>query len=98
LFAKICPKRIEGTMFATLTGTSNLAGGVISPLVGTWINYQFVHVTKDDMSNYSTLCLISIFCSFIGFLLLPLIPLKAQIQAEDVKREKQEKIDKFERK
>jgi hypothetical protein len=29
LFAKITPRRIEGTMFAFLTGTSNLDGGVI---------------------------------------------------------------------
>ena len=29
LFAKITPKRIEGTMYAFLTGTSNLDGGVI---------------------------------------------------------------------
>jgi hypothetical protein len=29
LFAKITPHRIEGTMFAFLTGTSNLDGGVI---------------------------------------------------------------------
>jgi len=48
LFAKITPKRIEGTMFAFLTGTSNLDGGVIAPMVGSWINYQFVGVNKDD--------------------------------------------------
>lgn len=38
LFAKITPRRIEGTMFAFLTGTSNLDGGVIQPMMGAWIN------------------------------------------------------------
>ena len=73
LFAKITPKRIEGTMFAFLTGTSNLDQGVIGPMMGAFINAQFVGVDKDDQSGYSTLCLISFFCSFIGFALLPLI-------------------------
>ena len=39
LFAKITPKRIEGTTFAFLTGTMNLASTVISPGIGTWINH-----------------------------------------------------------
>lgn len=48
LFAKITPRRIEGTMFAFLTGTSNLDQGVLQPMVGSWINSQFVGVNKDD--------------------------------------------------
>ena len=39
LFAKITPKRIEGTMYAFLTGASNLDNSVISPAMGSWINY-----------------------------------------------------------
>jgi len=39
LFAKICPKRIEGTMFALLTGFFNLDSDVIQPMMGSWINY-----------------------------------------------------------
>lgn len=38
LFAKITPRRIEGTMFAFLTGTSNLDQGVLQPMMGSWIN------------------------------------------------------------
>jgi hypothetical protein len=38
LFAKITPKHIEATVFALLTGTSNMAGGVLSPMVGAWLN------------------------------------------------------------
>lgn len=38
LFAKITPAKIEGTIFAFLTGTMNLASTVISPGMGTLIN------------------------------------------------------------
>ena len=38
LFAKICPRRIEGTMFAFLTGASNLDQSVLQPMVGSFIN------------------------------------------------------------
>lgn len=38
LFAKITPTRIEGTVFAFLTGTTNLANNVLSPMIGVWIN------------------------------------------------------------
>lgn len=76
LFAKITPARIEGTIFAFLTGTMNFAGSIISPNVGTFINHQWVHVNKKDLSNYSTLCLISCICALVIFALLPLIPTK----------------------
>ena len=74
LFAKVTPKGIEGTLFASLTGISNLDNSVLQPLVGNFIN-SFVGVTKDDLSGYSTLILIQFIMSFIGFALLPLIPL-----------------------
>mmetsp|Transcript_4054 Transcript_4054/g.6067 ORF Transcript_4054/g.6067 Transcript_4054/m.6067 type:complete len:136 (+) Transcript_4054:465-872(+) len=48
LFAKITPKRIEGTMFAFLTGTSNFDQGVLQPMMGAWVNSQFVGVNKND--------------------------------------------------
>ena len=98
LFAKITPRRIEGTMFATLTGISNLDASVLQPMLGTWINYQFVGVSKDDISGYPTLCLISFCCSFIGFALLPLIPLKKDIEDANYWREKQEFDERFEHK
>lgn len=52
LFAKITPTKIEGTVFAFLTGTTNLASSVISPLIGAWINDSFIGVTADNLSNY----------------------------------------------
>lgn len=39
LFAKITPKRIEGTTFAFLTGTMNFANTVIAPGMGVWENH-----------------------------------------------------------
>ena len=79
LFAKVCPAKIEGTIFAFLTGTMNLASTVIQPGMGTLINKQFVGVTKKDLSGYSTLCLIAFICSLVTFVLLPLIPTKKQL-------------------
>lgn len=52
LFAKITPPKIEGTVFAFLTGTTNLANNVIAPMIGVWINENFVGVTADDLSKY----------------------------------------------
>merc|ERR1711981_990689 len=37
LFAKVTPKRIEGTTYAFLTGTWNLSNTVVAPAMGTWI-------------------------------------------------------------
>ena len=79
LFAKITPSRIEGTVFAFLTGSVNLANTVISPMIGVYLNNKFVGVTADDLSGYSTLCAIGIITSFLGFFVVPLIPLKDDI-------------------
>jgi len=65
LFAKITPKRIEGTIFAFLTGTMNFSRTIISPNVGTFINHHFVGVNKKDLSRYSTLTLISLISSIL---------------------------------
>ena len=66
LFAKITPEKIEGTTFATLTGTMNLANGIIAPAMGTWINHQFVGVTSEDLSKYEILCLIAVVCAAVS--------------------------------
>lgn len=48
LFAKVTPRKIEGTIFAFLTGTMNLGYAIISPAIGAWYNHQFVGVNKND--------------------------------------------------
>ena len=55
LFAKITPVKIEGTVFAFLTGTTNLAANVISPMIGVWINEKYFNVTAEDLSQYKNL-------------------------------------------
>jgi len=89
LFAKITPRKIEGTVFAFLTGTTNLANNVLSPMVGVWINENFIGVTADDLSKYKYLCLVGFVTSFLGFLILPLIPLKDEIKQYQEERELQ---------
>ena len=98
LFAKITPAKIEGTIFAFLTGTMNLASTVISPGMGTWINHQFVGVNKKDLSNYSTLCLVAFIGSILTLALLPLIPTKEMIienrevrKTAEIKKKKERK-------
>jgi hypothetical protein len=76
LFAKITPHGIEGTIFAFLTGSWNFADGVISPMVGAQLNKIFGQVTAKDLHNYNRLTLIAFLCSFLGFIILPLIPTK----------------------
>jgi predicted MFS family arabinose efflux permease len=51
LFAKITPKNIEATCFALLAGVSNFRN-TARGWVGSVINDQYVHVTKDDLSKY----------------------------------------------
>jgi hypothetical protein len=87
LFAKVTPTKIEGTVFAFLTGTTNLANNVISPMIGVWINQRFVGVTADNLSKYKYLCLIGLVTSLLGFLILPLIPLKGDIERYQLQRQ-----------
>ena len=83
LFAKVTPKRIEGTVFALLTGIINFTYS-LSTAMGGFINDAFleVPVTKDNLSNDNFLVLVSIEC---GCCLLPLffmflIPLRKTVE------------------
>ena len=80
LFAKITPPRIEGTIFAFLTGTMNFANAIIAPNVGTFENHEFVGVNKKDLSNYWVLTLIALIGTILTFALLPLIPTRTQLK------------------
>ena len=79
MFAKITPKRIEATSFALLAGVSNFRA-TIRGWTGSWINDQFVGVTRDDLTNYWVLVTIGFVCSFIPLLFLRLIPTRKQIE------------------
>ena len=79
MFAKITPKRIEATSFALLAGVSNFRA-TIRGWTGSWINDQFVGVTREDLDDYWILVTISFICSFIPLLFLRLIPTRKQIE------------------
>lgn len=79
MFAKICPKRIEATGFAFLTGTSNFTG-TIRGLVGSLLNNLFVGVTQADLSKYYILVTISLVTSVLPVLYLKLLPLRADLE------------------
>ena len=78
LFAKITPANIEATSFAMLAGIYNFRG-TLSGYVGTWVNDQFVGVTRDDLSKYYILCLIGLITGLIPLFFLHWIPTKASI-------------------
>jgi len=80
MFAKVTPKRVEGTIFAFLTGTMNFCSTVICPGMGTLINHEFVGVNKKDQSGYPTLVLIGLIMHIFIFPLLFLIPTKKQLK------------------
>merc|ERR1711918_23366 len=82
LFAKITPPKIEGTIFAFLTGTMNFQSTVIAPGIGTWINYQFVGVNKKDLSQYSTLMLIRLCGAILTYAIIWLIPDKEMVREQ----------------
>jgi len=90
LFAKLTPKRVEGTMYAFFTGTSNLDGSVIGPMMGVFINSCFVGCSKNDLSGYPKLMFIALVFSFFGFFLLPLIPLKKDVEEANKLRDEEE--------
>jgi len=80
LFARITPAGVEATVFAFLTGIWNFSDGVVGPVVGALVNKKLVGVTASDLSSYYKLALITFLSSFLGFLILPLIPLQTDIE------------------
>ena len=79
LFAKICPKHVEATCFAALTGVVSMRE-TIRAWVGTLVNDAFVGVTKDDLSKFWLLASIGFAMSFIPLLFLKLIPTKQEVE------------------
>jgi len=55
LFARIIPKKIEGTMYAFLTGVWNLSNDVICTQLGYYINVKFFNVTGEDLHDFKKL-------------------------------------------
>ena len=49
LFVKITPKSIEGTCYAVFVGIENFSNSILSPLIGSWLNDKYFHVTEESM-------------------------------------------------
>ena len=75
--AKVTPPKVEGTVYATLSGMADFAFGVLSPLVASLINSDFVGVTKSKMKDYPYLILITLVGSLFAFISVPMIPTKS---------------------
>ena len=80
LFAKITPKKIEGSMYALLTGTMDFCQQVIQPVIASLFNDIFTHVDKNHLKGYADLLLFAVILGIFSFLALPLIPTSSQIQ------------------
>ena len=83
LFAKITPKNIEGTIFAMLTGLTNLSRGVLAPATGSIIDDLFFGVTIKNLSNDNMIELawLETFMSILPIFFICLIPLRRDIKA-----------------
>ena len=93
IYAKICPKHIEATTFALLTGVGNFRFS-ISSYVGAYVNDSFIGVTETNLKDYWVLVLISFLCSFLPRLLIWMIPTRKQIdQLQESMKDKGAKTD-----
>lgn len=63
LACKMCPKNIEGTMYAILMSTLNF-GSAISEQLGALLIFQF-GITDTDFHNLSNLIILTSLCSLI---------------------------------
>ena len=83
LFAKVTPKRIEGTVFALLTGIINFTYS-LSTAVGGFINDGLLDepVTTKNLSSDNFLVLVSIECAccLLPLLFMFLIPLRKTVE------------------
>lgn len=78
LACKMCPKNIEGTMYAILMSALNL-GSAISEQIGALLILQF-GVTDTDFHNLSNLILLTSICSLIP------LPLTNIIDEEEMEK------------
>jgi len=85
LFARITPENQEATMFSFLNGVYCLSQNVISPLVGYFINYNFLNVTRDELATpeYLKIAKLQIIFTIVPFFLVwLLIPNENEITAK----------------
>jgi len=88
--ARITPNAVEASVFAILTGLSNLGYGLIGSLMGTfWCN--LLDINRTSLGNFYKGLLIKLVLSVLPLFLLKLIPNKEEINNdEDLKKLNQE--------
>ena len=81
LFAKITPQRIEGTIFALLTGTINFSTSVLLPAIGSAINDAFFKITKDNITstNMVNIAWLSTGVALLPLLVICLVPRRSEV-------------------
>lgn len=84
--ARITPHSVEASIYAIITGLSNLGFGVVGTLFGTYVS-DALGINQQHMDNLHQGILVKLAFSVLPFLLLPLIPNKEEINTdEDLKR------------
>jgi hypothetical protein len=81
LFAKLIPERIEASLFAFLTGMSNLVNQFISPnlgnLINLWVGVTYISDTDNTLDRVWILYVIQAGLSLIPLAFIWLIPKRA---------------------
>ena len=70
-FALITPNKIEGSIFALLTGVQNLALQVIAPMSGSLIN-DYILKKPVDIKNLNDIWKLSIIAVFTSLIVIPI--------------------------
>lgn len=73
IYAKLIPEKVEASMFAIVTGLTNLAQLFVSKMLGNFINL-FYNVRKEDLSNLDHLFLYTIVLSLLPLTVVWLLP------------------------
>ena len=79
LFAKLVPDNIESSMFALLTGITNLANLFLSKELGVFIN-KFVGVNDSNLDMLWKLYAIQAGCCFLPIMFIWLLPNRDQVK------------------
>ena len=87
LFQKLAPDHVEAIIMAFSACIVNLSEGLMSDLIGVFINKQFIGMTSDDFSDatkesvtpYTTVVYIGFISVVYEIFIIPLIPIKSEI-------------------
>jgi hypothetical protein len=91
IMTKTIPIGVEATMFALAHTIISLNMYTLRALMGVIINDNFIHVTKEDFSNFYMLLIIALVGSLIPFLYIHcMIPTLKEV--DDLEKKNQDKI------